>query len=210
MAKPRTQMKFIVLGDSGVGKTSLLYRFVKQEFSQVYRATIGADFLSKEIVVDEKHISLQVWDTAGQERFQSLGMAFYRGADACILVYDITSLKSFESIISWKQEFVSQCGPTNPETFPFMVLGNKCDMDADRAVSQAKSNQWARDNDLPLVETSAKEGLRIEEAFIEMTRKAMKREMMKPGFGAIAKPLRTDKVTLAQKTPEPKKKNCCK
>ena len=98
MAKSRSQLKVIVLGDSGVGKTSLLNRFVKQEYSQHYRATIGADFLSKEIVIGEKHVSLQLWDTAGQERFQSLGMAFYRGADVCILVYDITNLKSFESI----------------------------------------------------------------------------------------------------------------
>lgn len=98
MATKRYQQKLIVLGDSGVGKTSLLNRYVRQEFSQNYRATIGADFLSKEITVDERHISLQLWDTAGQERFQSLGMAFYRGADCCMLVYDITNLKTFQSL----------------------------------------------------------------------------------------------------------------
>ena len=100
MAKNRSQLKIIVIGDSGVGKTCLLNRFVKEQFSQLYKATIGADFLSKEVVIDEKHVSLQLWDTAGQERFQSLGMAFYRGADACILVFDITNQKSFESIVT--------------------------------------------------------------------------------------------------------------
>ena len=209
MAKPRTQLKLIVLGDSGVGKTSLLYRFVKQEFSQVYRATIGADFLSKEILIDDKHISLQVWDTAGQERFQSLGMAFYRGADACVLVYDITNLKSFESITSWKQEFLSQCGPSNPEAFPFMVVGNKCDLDGDRAVSQAKSNQWARDYDLPLIETSAKDDLRIQEAFLELARKAMKREVASPAYNPNKAP-KSEKVTLTAKPTPTKKNKCCK
>jgi Ras-related protein Rab-7A len=203
MAKNRSQLKVIVLGDSGVGKTSLLNRFVKEEFSQLYRATIGADFLSKEVVIEDKHISLQLWDTAGQERFQSLGMAFYRGADLCILVYDITSLKTFESITTWKQEFLNQSCPSHPESFPFMVLGNKCDLDPDRAVSQAKANQWARDHDLPLIETSAKDDVRIQDAFIEAAKKAIKREV----FSAPV--LTNNKVILTPKAEAPKKKKCC-
>ena len=203
MAKPRSQMKIIVIGDSGVGKTCLLNRFVKEQFSQLYKATIGADFLSKEVVIDEKHVSLQLWDTAGQERFQSLGMAFYRGADACILVFDITNQKSFESIVTWKQEFLNQCCPPSPETFPFMIVGNKCDLENDRTVSQAKSNQWARDHDLPLIETSAKDDLRIQEAFIEAARKAMKREVLS------APVLNNNKVILSARVEDKKKKACC-
>lgn len=203
MSKTKSQLKVIVLGDSGVGKTSLLNRFVTEEFSQTYKATIGADFMRKEIVIDDKHVSLQLWDTAGQERFQSLGSSFYRGADACILVYDITLQKSFDSIISWKQEFLSQCGPNNPETFPFMVVGNKCDLEPDRAVSLAKSNQWARDQDLPLIEASAKDNIRIEEIFVEIAKKTLKREK-------ITVPVLSNNVVLAP-APQQKKidKKCC-
>ena len=78
---------------------------------------------------------MQIWDTAGQERFQSLGVAFYRGADSCVLVFDITNIKSFEALGQWKEEFLIQAGPANPEAFPFVVLGNKVDKDpADRRV----------------------------------------------------------------------------
>lgn len=203
MSKSKSQLKIIVLGDSGVGKTSLLNRFVTSEFSQTYKATIGADFMRKEIVIDEKHISLQLWDTAGQERFQSLGSAFYRGADACILVYDITMLKTFDSIISWKQEFLNQCGPSDPNTFPFMVVGNKCDLENDRTVSIAKSNQWAREQDLPLIEASAKDNIRIEDIFMEIVKKALKREK-------VTAPVLNNNVTLTPVAPSKKEeKKCC-
>ena len=203
MSKSKSQLKIIVLGDSGVGKTSLLNRFVTSEFSQTYKATIGADFMRKEIVIDEKHISLQLWDTAGQERFQSLGSAFYRGADACILVYDITMLKTFDSIISWKQEFLNQCGPSDPNTFPFMVVGNKCDLENDRTVSIAKSNQWAREQDLPLIEASAKDNIRIEDIFMEIVKKALKREK-------VTAPVLNNNVTLTPVVPSKKEeKKCC-
>lgn len=76
-----------------MGKTSLMNQYVNQKFSNQYKATIGADFLTKEIMLDDKLVTMQIWDTAGQERFQSLGVAFYRGADACVLVYDITNPK---------------------------------------------------------------------------------------------------------------------
>ena len=83
-------------------------QYVSKRFTSQYKATIGADFLTKEIMVDDKLVTLQIWDTAGQERFQSLGVAFYRGADACMLTYDITNPKSFDSLDSWRQEFLMQ------------------------------------------------------------------------------------------------------
>lgn len=86
-------LKVIILGDSGVGKTSLMHRYVNNKYSQQYKATIGADFLTKEVNVDDKVATMQIWDTAGQKRFQSLGVAFYRGADCYVLVYDLTNTK---------------------------------------------------------------------------------------------------------------------
>ncbi|KFG46412.1 GTPase RAB7, partial [Toxoplasma gondii GAB2-2007-GAL-DOM2] len=106
--KKKALLKVIILGDSGVGKTSLMNQYVNKKFSNQYKATIGADFLTKDVVIDDKEVTVQIWDTAGQERFQSLGVAFYRGADCCVLVFDVTNPKSFESLQSWKEEFLIQ------------------------------------------------------------------------------------------------------
>merc|ERR1711988_1199237 len=99
-ARKKVLLKVIILGDSSVGKTSLTNMYVNRKLNNQYKATIGADFLTKEVMVthngDQRLVTMQIWDTAGQERFQSLGVAFYRGADACILVFDLTSKKSFE------------------------------------------------------------------------------------------------------------------
>ncbi|PKI39044.1 hypothetical protein CRG98_040571 [Punica granatum] len=109
--KRRTLLKVIVLGDSGVGKTSLMNQYVYNRFTQQYKATIGADFVTRELQIDDKLVTLQIWDTAGQERFQSLGAAFYRGADCCVMVYDVNVSKSFESLNNWHAEFLKQVLP---------------------------------------------------------------------------------------------------
>merc|ERR1712014_384744 len=131
-ARKRTLLKVIILGDSGVGKTSLMHQYVSKKFSNQYKATIGADFITKEVQVEDRLVTMQIWDTAGQERFQSLGVAFYRGADCCVLVYDVNSAKSFETLDSWRDEFLIQASPKNPENFPFVVIGNKIDMEESR------------------------------------------------------------------------------
>ena len=101
-------------------------------FDNTYQATIGIDFLSKAMYLEDRTVRLQLWDTAGQERFQSLGVAFYRGADCCVLVYDVNSSKSFETLDSWRDEFLIQASPHDPENFPFVVLGNKIDMEENK------------------------------------------------------------------------------
>lgn len=119
---------------------------VNKKYSASYKATIGADYLTKEVLVDDRLVTMQVraacpvaqfarvekgklriplcrsqlWDTAGQERFQSLGVAFYRGADCCVLVYDVNNSKSFEALDSWRDEFLIQANPRDPESFPFV------------------------------------------------------------------------------------------
>merc|ERR550525_2033093 len=94
-------------------------------------------------MIDDKLVTMQIWDTAGQERFQSLGVAFYRGADSCVLVYDITDPKSFESLESWMDEFLVQAAPTNADKFPFVVIGNKSDLATQRrAISDTRAKTW--------------------------------------------------------------------
>ncbi|VDO54160.1 unnamed protein product [Onchocerca flexuosa] len=106
--RKKALLKVIILGDSGVGKTSLMNQYVNKKFSNQYKATIGADFLTKDISVGDRTVTMQIWDTAGQERFQSLGVAFYRGADCCVLTYDITNASSFRSVEAWRDEFLIQ------------------------------------------------------------------------------------------------------
>jgi len=170
-------IKVIILGDSGVGKTSLMNQYVNAKFSSQYKATIGADFLQKEIEVDGKVVTMQIWDTAGQERFQSLGVAFYRGADACVLVYDMTAAKTFDSLESWMKEFLVQASPRNEDTFPFVVLGNKSDLKDRRQVPEAKAKQWCKNNDdMAWFETSAKDATNVQDAFLAIARRALEQE----------------------------------
>lgn len=122
---------------------------------------------------------IQIWDTAGQERFQSLGVAFYRGADACILVYDITSEKSFDQLNSWRDEFLNQANPRDPENFPFVVIGNKVDRETERRVPKSKATQWTKSKGpkpIPFFETSAKEAIKVEAAFLEAAQISLSKE----------------------------------
>ncbi|CAL9128182.1 hypothetical protein C4D60_Mb07t03600 [Musa balbisiana] len=175
----RTLLKVIVLGDSGVGKTSLMNQYVHKKFTQQYKATIGADFVTKEILVDDRLVTLQIWDTAGQERFQSLGVAFYRGADCCVLVYDVNVRRSFDTLDNWHDEFLNQASPSDPTTFPFILLGNKIDVDGgnSRVVSEKKAKEWcASRGNMPYFETSAKEDYNVDAAFLQVAQLALQHD----------------------------------
>jgi len=175
-ARKKVLLKVIVLGDSGVGKTSLMNQYVNKKFSGQYKATIGADFLTKEVIVDDRIVTMQIWDTAGQERFQSLGQAFYRGADCCVLVFDVSLTKSFKSLDIWRDEFLVQASPRDPENFPFVVLGNKIDLE-NRAITTKRAQQWCQGkNNIPYFETSAKEAINVEQAFQTIARNALAQE----------------------------------
>jgi len=178
-SKKKVLLKVIILGDSGVGKTSLMNQYVNKKFSASYKATIGADFLTKEVVMDDDRVvTLQLWDTAGQERFQSLGVAFYRGADCCVLVYDVNNSKSFETLESWRDEFLVQASPMDPESFPFVVIGNKVDVEESRRmISSKRAMTFCQSKGgLSYFETSAKEALNVEEAFSAIAKQALAQE----------------------------------
>lgn len=175
-SRKKVLLKVIILGDSGVGKTSLMNQYVNKKFSNQYKATIGADFLTKEVMVDDRLVTLQIWDTAGQERFQSLGVAFYRGADCCILVYDVTMPNTFKALDSWRDEFLIQSSPRDPENFPFVLIGNKIDLE-NRAVSTKRAQGWGQSKGgIPYFETSAKEAINVEQAFQTVVKNALAQE----------------------------------
>ena len=105
-------------------------------------------------------VTLQIWDTAGQEKFQSLGFAFYRGADCCALCFDLTNPASFEALDKWKDGFIENAGPDDPKNFPFVLIGNKVDREPERKVSGQKAEEWCKENnDMQYFETSAKDGV---------------------------------------------------
>uniref|UniRef100_A0A1I8AZ49 Ras-related protein Rab-7b n=1 Tax=Meloidogyne hapla TaxID=6305 RepID=A0A1I8AZ49_MELHA len=169
--KKRLTLKVILLGESGVGKSSIVNQFVNKKFLNYYKATIGVDFLQKQLTVDGVDVTLHIWDTAGFERYQSLGSAYYRGADCCVLVYDLTSSSSFRAIESWRDEFLVVSNPSDPDDFPFMLLGNKFDLIHDRAVSSSKAENWCRQVvNMKHFEVSAKEDWRLDDAFKEIVR----------------------------------------
>lgn len=177
-SRRKVLLKVIILGDSGVGKTSLMNQYVNKKFSASYKATIGADFMTKEVLVDDRLVTMQLWDTAGQERFQSLGVAFYRGADCCVLVYDVNNSKSFDTLDSWRDEFLIQASPKDAESFPFVVLGNKVDVEeSKRMISSKRAMTFCESKGgIPYFETSAKEALNVEQAFEVIARQALEQE----------------------------------
>lgn len=178
----RTLLKIIVIGDSGVGKTSLINQYVHKNFRPQYKSTIGADFVTQESEIDGKQVTLQIWDTAGQERFHSLGAAFYRGADCCVLMFDVNTFRSFETLQKWHQEFLKQVSPSNPESFPFVLIGNKIDVGngSSRVVSDKICKNWCESRgNMPYFETSAKENYNVDDVFMAIARTALEYEQEK-------------------------------
>jgi len=174
LAQPKkVLLKVVILGDSSVGKTSLMSHYVKKSFNTHYKATIGADFLTKEVLVGEQLVTMQIWDTAGQERFRSLGVTFYRGADCCLLVYDVTLRSSFENLGMWQDSFLQQSGAPNPETFPFVIIGNKIDLE-DRQVTEVEAIEYSNSKgNIPHYCASAKDATNVNAAFSKVAEQAL-------------------------------------
>jgi Ras-related protein Rab-7A len=202
-SRGRQMLKLLLLGDAGVGKTSLLNQFVNREFSAQYKATIGSDFSSKQLDVDGHYVTLQIWDTAGQERFQSLGPTFYRGTDCCILVYDVTKPQTFENIKKWRNEFALQLGLSNASEFPFLLLGNKSDL-PEKAVQISAAREFAQMNGEMLVyEVSAKTAEGVQSAFEAIVKKALEKAPKEPDF------VLPQSVINTEQKPAENKSGCC-
>ncbi|KAG7229667.1 hypothetical protein INR49_012711 [Caranx melampygus] len=169
-------LKIILIGNSGVGKSSFMYRYVNHRFTNMYRATVGTDFLSKTVDIDRDRVTLQIWDTAGTERFQSLGTPLYRGAHCCMLVFDVTSRSSFSALDAWRKEFLVQGEPQDPSDFPFIVLGNKTDL-RDREVSASVALQWCDEIGAEYFEGSAKEDVDVEKTFLRAAQIGLQQSM---------------------------------
>jgi len=157
-------LKILVIGDSGVGKSCMLLRFADNSFTDSYISTIGVDFKIRTIELDGKKIKLQIWDTAGQERFKTITTSYYRGAHGLIIVYDITSMESFNSIKKWLVDVERFASPNVLK----LIVGNKSDLSTRRAVDYKVAKKFADDLGLQFIEASAKDSVNIEESFIQL------------------------------------------
>ena len=154
-------LKILVLGDSSVGKTSLLLKYVDDYFPNVYVTTIGVEYKTKKVKINDLNITLQIWDTAGQERFRSLAKSFMKGADGILFVYDITSKQSFDSIRNW----IRQTEDVN-SSFQKIIVGNKIDLNNQREVPRETLDKFCNNNcKAKGIETSAKLGTNVTEVF---------------------------------------------
>ncbi|KAG7319878.1 hypothetical protein KOW79_017021 [Hemibagrus wyckioides] len=158
--------KLLLIGDSGVGKTCVLFRFSEDAFNSTFISTIGIDFKIRTIELDGKKIKLQIWDTAGQERFRTITTAYYRGAMGIMLVYDITNEKSFDNIKNWIRN-IEEHASADVEK---MILGNKCDINEKRQVSKDRGEKLALEYGIKFMETSAKANINVENAFLTLAR----------------------------------------
>jgi Ras-related protein Rab-1A len=153
--------KILLLGDSSVGKTCFLLRFTEDTFTDNHISTIGVDYKLKIINSDDKIVKLQVWDTAGQDRFRSITKNYFRGSHGIVLLYDITSIHSYNNIKSWLQQIRESLG----DGVSILLVGNKLDLEHNRRVSREQGSQLATENNMGFYETSAKDGINISEAF---------------------------------------------
>uniref|UniRef100_A0A0K8TS83 small monomeric GTPase n=1 Tax=Tabanus bromius TaxID=304241 RepID=A0A0K8TS83_TABBR len=200
-------LKVVILGDGGVGKSCLMNRFVSNRFDENSFHTIGVEFMNRDIEVDGEKYTLQIWDTAGQERFRALRTPFYRGSDICLLSYAVDDRDSFKGLIQWREEFLKYAD-VKVEHFPFIVVGNKCDVESQqRKVSLEEVSSWCQELHVSsFIETSAKNATNVHEAFVLAVRqwqrleKSTEREMHAHG--------ETIDLTKSVKLPS-QKISCC-
>lgn len=153
--------KIVLAGNSSVGKSSLILKFVENTFKEIFLPTIGIDFKLKTLTINDKRIKLQIWDTAGQDRFKTVNKNYYRGAHGILLMYDITQLDSFKNLNSWLIEIEKNANKNVVK----LLVGNKVDLENERKVTYQQGNEFAEANDMLFIETSVKEDVNVTKAF---------------------------------------------
>ena len=197
-------LKFIILGDSGVGKTNLLLRYVGESFSENYIATLGIDFKMKNIIYNDVKIALQIWDTAGQERFRSITKSFLKGTDGIIFMYDISKKDSFLNLKNW----IAEIDDSKLPDVKFVICGNKIDLEENREVTEEMKKKLSKEFETDIIEISAKKGIKIEEPFDKLINKIFNNMNKEQIFRRYANSF-SEGSSLSSLNIEKKKKKCC-
>ena len=196
------KIKIMLLGESQIGKTSFIQRYVKNNFNLSYITTVGIDFQLKQIKMNNKSIKLQIWDTAGQERFKNITKSYFHSSDGFIVGYDITSRLSFTNVSTWLKEINENA----PEEIQKILIGNKCDLN-EREVTTEEGQKLAEENGMKFFETSAKNDINVKETFEAITKDILDVQYKVEGDGnrnSLVIDTKTEK-----KKDEEKKKGCC-
>ena len=197
-------LKILILGDSSVGKTSLLLKYADGYFPTIYVATIGIDYKIKTINVNGVNINLQIWDIAGQERFRSISQNFMKGADGIIYVYDITNKTSFDNLRMW----IGQ-SEESAEGFKKIIVGNKCDLEEERIVQKESLKKFCDEKKLKGLEASAKSGTKVNEIFENLAKMIVGERTQDELIKTYTQGGRERGLSIKDKKKKKDKKKCC-
>ena len=197
--------KVVLVGDSFVGKTNIMSKYIKNEFHEDSKATVGVEFGSKQFTVEGHSIKAQIWDTAGQERYKAITSAYYKGAKGAFIVYDITRKQSFDSVEKW----VNDVTAVADKKITIILIGNKCDLEDQRQITKEQGEEKANKLEIAFLETSALSGENLDKAFDKMMNEVYKKcheEMLADDVDIIdgkGKDINLDKKDANEK------KKCC-
>jgi small GTP-binding protein len=197
--------KVVVVGDSSVGKSSIVQRLIEGTFTEDGTSTCGADFFTHCVPVNNEQVKLQIWDTAGQERFRSISKSYFRNAVGAVLVYDITKMQSFDRVGTWLNDLQSLAAPNAY----ILLVGNKADLEQHREVGIDLVKEWAERHHLESIETSALSGKNIKESFARMALEVSTR-VTKGEISVSPIAARTPQPAAFDQYPPTNKKPCCK
>jgi small GTP-binding protein len=191
-----SRIQLLIIGDSEVGKTSILYRYANNQFSSFYLATVGIDYFTKDDVIDNKKIKVKIWDTAGQERYKSLTTSFFRNAQGIILAFDLSNAESFENLKYWIQSLNANLGENTQ--IKKIIFGNKVDLK--REVEKEVIESFTQENNIPYFEGSAKDDINVSESI---------RTLIKTILQNMPKPEINDTILIDDKKKDKYKEGCC-
>ena len=197
-------LKILILGDSLVGKTSLMLKYVDYVFPAEHMATIGVEYKHKIIKKDDYNIKLQIWDTSGQERFHSITKNIYRNTNGVLFVYDITNKQTFNSIKNWIKDTENI-----DKDIKGVIVGNKVDLEKGRVIDKESLEELGNKRKMPFLETSAKENINVNEAFNLLIDELLKDKSEKEIMECFKSKNRSDLSISTKRTENPKKRRCC-
>jgi Ras-related protein Rab-1A len=202
--KPQIKLKLLIIGDSSVGKTSMLLSYTDNYFPESHLATIGVEYKVKEIVTDKYNISLQIWDTAGQERFRSITKSFFRNTNGIIFVYDVTCRKSFQSVKEWIKD-----SELHDNGFDKILCGNKIDLKEKREVNFDELEEFGMKKKIEVMEISARERINIDEAFQKIINLILSNKTDKEIIDEFGIKNNNNDINLDKNNTKKRKQGCC-